>query len=533
MIHLQHSNRDSSGAARSTGFCWQNVKIIRVILGLIFLGGTMALYWVLPFIHGGDPLLNWFATMVVYPQAIPSVFAFKTWISAPATGWMFWAATGFFLVFLMTLLFGRLYCSSLCPLGVWFDFISWGRKRIVRNRALHFTNSQSWIGYLIVGATLLIALVGSLILVSMLDPFGITGRAIGDAGGAPLPATLFSLLVFIGISLLAWAKERWYCTTICPVGIILGLLSRVSLFRIAINPESCTQCGNCEQTCKSHCIDYEQYKIDFERCVGCLNCLTVCEDHAMNWKNNWWKTRLVSPQITDPTDEISKPFKPLLENQFHHYTRRRFLGTMAILSASTTLTGLIPYKVVMASSNTESQNKFFPVLPPGSPNSETFSNRCISCHLCVAICPTGVLVPAFWDTATKGWMQPHMDFSRGFCEDSCSACLGICPTNAIQPLSLKEKQNIQIGIAVLIKNLCLPVADRKACGECATVCPTSAIKLNPYLGNLTLPEIIENQCTGCGACVYICPVRPERALYVEPLSEQGTLIRKHTNFRSL
>jgi ferredoxin len=492
---------------------WKILKTTRVVISLLFFIGLLVLYLVAPIVPDSGFFGETLSSVLIYPQVIPSVIAFKNILFGADLGWLFWGSTGFMLILLMTLFFGRLYCSSVCPLGTWFDAVSWLKNRMTEKRPLLFIKSHTWIGYLILGATLVVAVGGNLVLVSFLDPFGIFGRAMADLWSAPILLALFSLLFFLFLTTMAWYKERWYCTVICPVGILLGLVSRISFLRITIHPATCTKCGNCTQICKSHCIDYEQYKVDFERCVGCLNCLTVCEDQAMTWKGLGQKAGKNPIQSKNP----EQPFDGIettAENEIA-FSRRNFLGTMMVFSAATTLSGFLPASKLLAQNNPETSVEFYPALPPGTQRAKRYAETCISCHLCVSICPTGVLVPAFWDSTTKGWMQPKMDFTRGFCDDTCHACTRICPTDAIQPLTLKEKQSVQIGVAVLVKNLCIPVSEREPCAKCAEVCPTDAIKLNPYLRDLLLPEILQDQCTGCGACVTICPVRPDRALYIE------------------
>jgi ferredoxin len=126
-----------------------------------------------------------------------------------------------------------------------------------------------------------------------------------------------------------------------------------------------------------------------------------------------------------------------------------------------------------------------------------------------------VLQTSFFEYGLSGVFQPKMDFTGSYCKFDCIKCSEICPTGAIQPLVVKEKQQIQIGLAVFLKNQCLVVEKQKPCAKCAEHCPTKAIELMPYLGDLKIPKVSSGLCNGCGACEFYCPVRPDRAIYVE------------------
>ena len=157
----------------------------------------------------------------------------------------------------------------------------------------------------------------------------------------------------------------------------------------------------------------------------------------------------------------------------------------------------------------------FSLFPAGSMGIRNFSRRCTACQLCVANCPNGVLRPSY---SLKRLMQPEMGFDKGFCRPECTRCSQVCPTGAIQPIDRARKSSIQIGHAVWDKASCLPAADGTKCGNCARHCPNGAIEMieidGPNGEKVEIPSIDTARCIGCGACEYVCPVRPVSAIHV-------------------
>ncbi len=156
-----------------------------------------------------------------------------------------------------------------------------------------------------------------------------------------------------------------------------------------------------------------------------------------------------------------------------------------------------------------------PISPPGALSTERFQNRCSSCHLCISKCPTNVLKPAFTEYGIGGVMQPTMFFEKGFCNFDCTICSDVCPNDALKSLTKDEKHKTQMGHVVFIEDICIVPTKHQSCGACAEHCPTQAVKMIPYKDGLTIPTINTDICVGCGACEFICPVRPHRAIFVE------------------
>ncbi len=499
---------------------WKILKTIRVIVSLIFFCFTFFI-----FIDFAAIFSIRLIKTILYLQFVPSLINFFSLFTL--------ASAGFLFILVLTLLFGRVYCSSVCPLGTLQDIIIGINARLRRWKKFRFRRSNPWVRYTILLVTAILLIFGNMFLLTLLDPYSLAGRFFSDLFRPiyyatnnllaillqsydiyslyPVPlnfhswlSILISGVLFVTILLLALFKDRWFCTEICPVGTLLGLISKVSLFIIQIDETECTACGICSRVCKSGCINFMEKTVDFSRCVACFNCIKWCPHEGIKYeiRNSKFEIRKKT-NLSDP--ETPSPLK--------NNSRRDFLKTTALTASLLT----IPNAILSQSDETaeETMNPY-PALPPGSISFWHYTEKCISCHLCISACPTHVLQPAFLDYGLTGILQPKMDFAANFCNFDCIVCTEICPTGAILPQTIEQKHVIQIGVSKLIKNLCIPVDKGTVCGACSEHCPTKAVEMVPYLGELKIPEIDEKICVGCGACEHVCPTRPVRAIYVEP-----------------
>lgn len=365
-----------------------------------------------------------------------------------------------FSILLLTLLFGRFYCSVICPFGLLQDFIGsiFGRKA-------GKTPNYYKIRYTIAAITFAFLIMGSAVLFKFLDPYTNFGLLVSNFLNSTSPLSLTqAILVLVVISLLVIFKNRIFCTTICPVGTILGLCSKNGLFKLHINSD-CINCGLCEKECPAGCIDSNI--IDNERCIRCLKCIASCSQQAIKYK------------------KIKKN-----EVEFNTSRRKFILGCAYFgIALATVKTGLLLAKEKLP------KIKKIPICPPGAGSYERFKSKCTSCNLCVTNCKGKVLKSSGSEFGTV-----HLDFSSGKCEYDCNICSQVCPTGALKKMNLKEKQHCKIGIAKIDYNKCL------SCGSCITACPTGALKKKKTSLSNT-PDLNPTLCIGCGACENACSVK--------------------------
>jgi ferredoxin len=299
------------------------------------------------------------------------------------------------------------------------------------------------------------------------------------------------------IGFFAWRHGRTFCNTICPTGTILGFLSKYSLFKIRFNETKCNRCGVCSMKCKAACINSKEQKIDYSRCVDCFDCLNVCNQKAMVFARakNHASTSLSDREAIDSS-------------------KRKFLAT-GLLTAISIPALLAQGKEIILKGGQKIFTRKTPISPPGSKSHKNLLRKCTSCHLCVSKCPSKVLKPALMEYGLAGMMQPIMTFEKGYCNYNCTVCGDVCPTSAIVSLTKRQKHEAQVGVVVFNRDICVVVKNGFNCGACAEHCPTQAVRMVPYKGGLTIPEINEDICIGCGGCEFICPVRPYRAIFVE------------------
>lgn len=442
----------------------------------------------------------------------------------------------------LTLVFGRIYCSVICPLGIMQDVVA--RLGFWRKKHYTYSPAMTWLRLTML-AVLVVALVAGIgSIVALLAPYSTFGRIAQNllqplylmgnnvlAGIAErqesymfysrevwiraTPVFVTALGTFLVIAVLAWRGGRTYCNTICPVGTVLGYLSRFSRLKMVINADACKNCHKCERSCKASCIDLKNHTVDYTRCVVCGDCMKECRFGAIAYGHKATidrENRVVASVITEgaSVESAMKSEEPA------DASRRQFLLTSGMIVATAALAqekkkvdgglAVIEDKVPVERATR--------LTPPGSLSAQNMARRCTGCQLCVSECPNDVLRPA---TDLTHFLQPTMDYSRGHCRPECNACSRVCPTGAIQPIDLAEKSSTQIGHAVLVAKNCL-TAKGVSCGNCARHCPTGAIQMVHLGGDETktaFPTVNEARCIGCGACENLCPARPFTAIYVE------------------
>lgn len=429
---------------------------------------------------------------------------------------------------LLTLLMGRIYCSVICPLGVMQDIFGWFGKKAKKNR-YSYSKPMNILRYVMLGVLVVALVAGFGSIAALIAPYSAYGRIASNLlapvyqwGNNLLAAwaesadsyafysvdvwlksgitLVVAIVTLVALFVLAFKNGRTYCNTICPVGTVLGFLSRFSYLKPVIDTSKCNGCGLCARNCKASCIDSKNHAIDYSRCVVCLDCIDKCRQGAIKYV-----PRSKAAQ-TAPTGASADK------------GRRAFITATAVMAGAGVAKA---QKLKMDGGFATIEDKQIPkretpLTPPGSLSAKNLAQHCTACQLCISVCPNQVLRPSS-DLST--FMQPETSYERGYCRPECTKCSEVCPTGAIKPITKEEKTAIQIGHAVWIAENCIVNADGQKCGNCARHCPTGAIQMVPKDANdpksLQIPVVNTERCIGCGACENLCPSRPFSAIYVE------------------
>lgn len=433
---------------------------------------------------------------------------------------------------LLTLVFGRVYCSVICPLGVMQDIINriggLARKKNRRKNRLKYSSPKTWMRVTMLILFIILAVAGIMPIASLIEPYSEYGRIASslvapcyDAANNVLagvaenmdsyafykvesyfsrPVTVVALVTLVAVGTMAWLSGRGYCNMICPVGTVLGYLSRFSLFKPVIDRSKCIGCAKCARNCKASCIDVKRHDIDYSRCVACMDCIDNCKEGAIRYKFRHRDKCIENVDVK--VDE----------------SRRKFLTTSAVVATAVAVkaTGKTTDGGLATIIDKKAPQRTTRIVPPGAVSIANIEKHCTSCQLCITSCPNGVLRPS---TEMSNFMQPVVEYERGYCRPECVKCSEVCPAGAIRPITVAEKSAIQIGRAVVRLDACIMAAEGKRCGNCSRRCPVGAISLVPMnpddKGSHRMPVVNEERCIGCGACENLCPVRPLSAIYVE------------------
>ena len=480
------------------------LKKIRTILAAVFFVLITLLF--LDFTGTLHGWLSWLAKI----QFLPAVMALNVIVVVS--------------LIVLTLVFGRIYCSVICPLGVFQDLLARFHRK--KNK-YSYSKEVRWLRYPVLVIFVIAGVVGIGSLFQLLAPYSSYGRIATmifqplwkgcnnllamaaehyesyafysvDTWMRSLPVLIIAAVTLVVLFILAWRGGRTYCNTICPVGTILSFFARFSWLKVRFDADKCKNCSLCSKNCKAACIDYKTHTVDYSRCVVCGNCIDKCKFGALKYSGS--VDRGVKSESTQDKG------------------RRSFLLASALVS---TAAFAQKKEKLMDGGLAEIEDKVqperqTPLTPPGSLSFQNLSTRCTGCQLCVSECPNQVLRPS---NDLLHLMQPTMSYEKGYCRPECTRCSDVCPAGAIKPLDEIEKSSIQIGHAVWIKKNCIPLTDGVSCGNCARHCPTGAIEMVPSdpedEESLMIPVVNENVCIGCGACEYVCPSRPFSAIYVE------------------
>jgi polyferredoxin len=428
----------------------------------------------------------------------------------------------------LTLGLGRVWCGWLCPMGTLLDVLSLRRWRGKRQAPADSWRAAKY-GLLltILGA----ALLGNLTWMA-LDPLTILFRTLSasiwpavdqvvttaehglyqvaalrpavsafDALVRPKvlpPEPAFYRLTFLyagflaGIVALNLVASRFWCRYLCPLGGLLGILSKVGIVRRRVNA-GCNQCQACARVCPTGTVDGARgFASDPGECTMCLECYSACPQGAVEFPTH---LSVAAQRGYDPS-------------------RRK-----AVLAMGTALAGMSLFRSDILSRRDHPRL----IRPPGARENNLLS-KCVRCGECSRACPTSAIQPGLTEAGLEGLWTPVLVPRIGYCDYSCHACGQVCPVQAIPRLSLEEKRQKVIGQAYIDHNRCIAWADHRDCIVCEEMCPVpqkaiilqqvEVLKGDGETVTVKLPEVVRERCIGCGTCENKCPLNGEAAIRV-------------------
>ncbi|MCQ2267924.1 MAG: 4Fe-4S binding protein [Bacteroidaceae bacterium] len=446
------------------------------------------------------------------------------------------------IVLALTLLLGRIYCSVICPMGVFQDIVAWISCLFKKKNPYSYSKPKTWLRLTVLVAFIILLVAGFNGIALLLAPYSAYGRIVNGllqplyiiannffAGIAEengsyavyavdphlmvTPLLIVAFLSFAVIVVCACIGGRTYCNTICPVGTVLGYAAKFSWLKPVIDKHQCIGCNKCAKNCKASAILIDKkngnFTIDYTRCVTCGNCLQECPKDAIAYCHPY-------KQIPHPTPEADeKPAEKVDTNLRNMITTAVVLGASAAVKAQ---------EMKLDGGYAEIEDKVMPerktkIVPPGAISANNLAQHCTGCQLCVSNCPNNVLRPS---TSLDSFLQPYSSYENGYCRPECTKCSEVCPAGAIKPIAKEEKSSTQIGHAVVVVANCLATTKEFTCGNCERHCPTGAIQMvvlnkedEGKRNAVKIPVVDEERCIGCGACENLCPSRPLSAIYVE------------------
>ncbi len=538
------------------------ITSVRIFTQAFFFSLFMFLLWV-----------TWFSRLQGYPVSlfleVDPLVGIATALSTHTIYRWLWRGLW---VLIPTLLLGRVFCNWMCPYGTLHQFFGWlfnirnNRNNIDKNRYRGIYQLK----YIILTVLLVLAAFGSL-QIGLLDPIcllvrtmAITvapasdlvalnlGEFIADRGGdgrlvsflssapgAPVQR-IFTGAWFVGILIIGLVGmnliiPRFFCRVLCPLGALLGVLSRFSLWRIDRDVTKCTDCDLCLKHCEG--ASDPQAALRKSECFVCFNCIDDCPEDALSFRLAPVpvKDRIIGKIREGTASLFGKPLRskiPETEIVAPDMPRRRWVFA--------TITGVLAYPFLRLSAavNARGFNEKA-IRPPGTVEESEFLERCIKCDQCINVCPTNVLQPStLAEGGFEGLWTPVMNFSVGFCQLNCTLCSEVCPTGAIQKISLEQKIGvaeheeagpIKLGTAFFNRGRCLPWSMETPCVVCEEVCPVTPKAIGTYdeeftrwdgkIVTLNKPYMRPELCIGCGICEHECPVLDDAAVYVTAIGE--------------
>ncbi|MCP4604537.1 MAG: 4Fe-4S dicluster domain-containing protein [Proteobacteria bacterium] len=436
-------------------------------------------------------ILAFFVVYLVWPEGIVSgevlfrVDAITVGTAALSARIVFLSVAFSIGLIVLTFLMGRVFCGWACPLGAMIDALD-----LIISRRPRF-HSFRRVKYHLLVASICLAAFG-ITLAWLFDPMAWASR-LGSLLAPSVELDWVAIVVLTGILAVMGIVfgRRGFCRVLCPLGALLGSIASISPFTRTLG-EACTRCGTCTKTCRTGAIGSSPDQFSKAECIHCKDCTKSCPESALDF--NYFG--LPFPTRPDPL-------------------RRQYLLSLGGGAAA----GLL---IRRYESKPRARNA---VHPPGAVKKDRFGDLCIRCGSCIRVCPKQSLSPAIDEAGPILFQTPVLSGRKGGCKFDCKACSEVCPTGAIRKLSLTEKKQEKIGLAIIDQKRCVAFAKQSPCVVCYTSCPLSAIEFVPtdidlkWGERLFTPKVKNDACTGCGLCEAICPLAGKAGIRIVSLDD--------------
>lgn len=488
------------------------------------------------------------------------------------------------ILLVLTLLFGRIYCSVICPLGIFQDCVSnLSSRRKGKKARFSYSKEIKWLRYGVLVLFVIALVAGLNALVALLAPYSAYGRMVQsllapvwqwgnnllawiaerqdsyafvtkDVWLKSPPTLIVAAVTFVVVVVLAWRNGRTYCNTICPVGTTLSFFSRFAMFRPVIDKSKCKSCHACERKCKAACIDVDNHKIDYSRCVDCFDCIDSCRLGALKYRFAWGRG-VGSGSTGAKTPQNAPVGSKMTSDESKNGQNRSSAAPTPVASTSSA-----PESVVRQGSptaevtdNGKGVSTIDATSPVAEPVEATDKGRraflvggaaVIGGSLLSSI-PMRAEEEEIKDKKRDGGFAevlpkkapnrktPVTPFGSESVEKfykhctACQLCVTVCPNNVLRPSSRLE--HLMQPEMSFEKGYCRP-----ECVKCSEVCPAGAIlKITPEektewkVGTAGVDYdlcVVNRDGVSCGNCAHHCPVGAIRMVRKNPDDEKSPRI---------
>ena len=482
------------------------------------------------------------------------------------------------ILLVLTRLFGRIYCSVICPLGIFQDCVSnLSSRRKGKKARFSYSKEIKWLRYGVLVLFVIALVAGLNALVALLAPYSAYGRMVQsllapvwqwgnnllawiaerqdsyafvtkDVWLKSLPTLIVAAVTFVVVVALAWRNGRTYCNTICPVGTTLSFFSRFAMFRPVIDKSKCKSCHACERKCKAACIDVDNHKIDYSRCVDCFDCIDSCRLGALKYRFAWG--RGVGSGSTGAKTPQNAPVGSKMTSDESKNGQNRSSAAPTPVAEPVVRQGSPTAEVTDNGKGVSTIDATSPVAEPVEATDKgrrafLVGGAAVIGGSLLSSIPMRAEEEEIKDKKRDGGFAevlpkkapnrktPITPFGSESVEKfykhctACQLCVTVCPNNVLRPSSRLE--HLMQPEMSFEKGYCRP-----ECVKCSEVCPAGAIlKITPEektewkVGTAGVDYdlcVVNRDGVSCGNCAHHCPVGAIRMVRKNPDDEKSPRI---------